>query len=342
MNLEVLQVLTYLLLGIAVTMYVVLDGFDLGVGALQIFAGEDRNRRIFLNSIGPFWDGNEVWLIIIVGVMFVGFPDVYAVVLSGFYTLLMCFLCGIVFRAVAIEFRSKLPSIKWRYTWDFLFWLSSLVITFGAGIALANLVKGVPVDADRELYYPFFKLFGLYPICFGVFSIFLFAMHGNHFLLMKTDGYVQDRVKKWIPYTISMFIVLFLVVTFWTWIESPHMLDRFITYPLFWLEPIALVCVILAMCVFTAKQKYGWSFLMSMCTIALLFGLYTIGTFPILVISTLSPETLSLTLFNASSSYTTLSITLIIACIGVPLVLGYGWILYHIFRGKTELHEHSY
>ena len=342
MSLEILQILVYCLLGIAVTFYVVLDGFDLGVGSLQIFAGEDRNRRIFLNSIGPFWDGNEVWLIVIVGVAFVGFPDVYASLLSGFYELLMIFICGIVFRAVAIEFRSKLPSLRWRYTWDFIFWFASLVITFGAGIALANLIKGVPIDADRELYYPFHKLFVPYSVFFGFFSIFLFAMHGNIFLLFKTDGYVQDRLRAWAPYTLSLFIVTFIVLTFWTWIECPHMLDHFVTYPLFFIVPVILICAIIAMCFFIAKHSYGWSFLMSMITIILLFSLFAIGTFPNIVISTLGSGALSLTLFNASSSYLTLSITLIIACIGIPLVLGYGWLLYHIFRGKTELHDQSY
>lgn len=342
MSFEILQLLVYCLLGIAVTMYVVLDGFDLGVGSLQIFAGDDRNRRIFLNSIGPFWDGNEVWLIIIVGVMFVGFPDVYASVLSGFYVMLMCFLCGIIFRAVAIEFRSKMPSLRWRYTWDTVFWLASLVITFGAGIALGNLIKGVPLDADRELYYPFYRLFGWYPIYFGIFSIILFAMHGNHFLLMKTDGYVQDRVRSWAPYTISLFILTFIGLTFFTWIECPHMLDNFLAHPIFWAVPALLVCVIAAKCFFVAKHMYGWGFFMSMLTIALMFSLYTIGTFPKIVISSTNPEKLSLTLYNASSSYTTLSVTMIIACIGVPIVLGYGWLLYHIFRGKTELHDHSY
>ena len=342
MSLEVLQILAYLLLGAAVTFYVVLDGFDLGVGSLQVFVGSDRNRRILLNSIGPFWDGNEVWLVIIVGVMFVAFPDMYATILSGFYVLLMCFLCAIIFRAVAIEFRSKLVSKRWRYTWDFIFWLSSLCITFGAGLALGNLIQGVPVDASRELYYPFAKMFGWYPICIGILSILLFVMHGNHFLLMKTQGELQNRLKRFIPYTITLFVIAFIALTIWTGIAFPYMHDRFIQYPAFWIVPLAVLAVIALMCFFTAKQMYGISFLLSMLTITGLFILYMISTFPKLVISSLGRETLSLTLYNASSSFTTLSVTLVIACIGVPIVIAYGWILYHIFRGKTELHKHSY
>ncbi len=342
MELQFLQILAYLLLGAAVTFYVVLDGFDLGVGSLHLLVRGDKNRRMFLNSIGPFWDGNEVWLVIIVGVMFVAFPDMYAIVLSGLYLLLMCFLSAIIFRAVAIEFRSKHPSKAWRSAWDIVFWLSSIFITFGAGVALGNLIKGVPVDATRELYYPFHCLFTGYPVCVGISSIILFAMHGNHFLLMKTEGELHKQLRRWIPYTIALFIIALVIMTIWTALEFPYMHDHFIEHPLFWAVPLLLVLVIGTMCVFTAKRCHGWAFLMSMLTITLMFVLYMMSTFPKLIISSLGKETLSLTLYNASSSYTTLAVTLIIAALGVPLVLAYGWVLYHIFRGKTQLHEHSY
>ena len=156
MSIEVLQILAYLIVGAATVLYVVLDGFDLGVGILQIFAGKDDNRRIFLNSIGPFWDGNEVWLIAIVGALFVAFPDVYAILLSGFYLLIMVLLLGIILRAVAIEFRSKEESLTWRYFWDTVFWFASVIMTFTAGVLLSNLMTGLPITADRELIY-FFK-----------------------------------------------------------------------------------------------------------------------------------------------------------------------------------------
>ncbi len=342
MNFEFLQIFAYLLLGAAVTFYVVLDGFDLGVGSLHLFAGNDKNKRLFLNSIGPFWDGNEVWLVIIVGVMFVAFPDMYAAVLSGFYLLMMCFLSAIIFRAVAIEFRSKHPSKAWRLTWDAIFWLSSLGITFGAGVTLGNLIKGVPLDATRELYYPFSSLFTAYPVCVGILSIFLFAMHGNHFLLMKTEGELHNKLIRWIPYTIGLFVITFIIMTVWTALEFPYMHDHFLEYPMFWSIPLLLVVIISTMCFFTAKKYHGWAFIMSMLTISLLFVLYMIGTFPKLVISSLGKDSLSLTLYNASSSHTTLTVIFVIACIGVPAILAYGWVLYHIFRGKTELHEHSY
>lgn len=341
MPLEALQILWYIVVGLAVTFYVVLDGFDLGVGALQLFAGDDKSRRIFLNSIGPFWDGNEVWLIIIAGALFVGFPDVYAVIFSGFYILMMVLLFGIICRAVAIEFRSKEKSLMWRYFWDFVFWLGSLVITFAAGILLGNLLMGVPVNENRELYYSFGSLFTAYPICIGIFSIFLFVMHGNQFLLMKTEGAIQERLYKFSYVTIPLFYGWFITMTIWTWVELPYMIDRFKQFWLFWLAPLALVIAMLLIAFFTKVRKHGLGFLCSMVSICLLFLLFAIGMFPKLVISTISPG-YSLDLYNSSSAYTTLTVALIIACIGIPLVLGYGLLLYYVFRGKTKLHDHSY
>jgi cytochrome d ubiquinol oxidase subunit II len=341
MPLEILQILWYLVVGAAGVFYVILDGFDLGVGSLQIFGGKDRNRRVFLNSIGPFWDGNEVWLIIIVGALFVGFPDVYAVVLSGFYLLFMCLLSGVIFRAVAIEFRSKHPSQIWRSAWDFVFWLSSLVITFTIGLILGNLVKGVPVDSSRELYYSFSALLNPYSVCIGIFSIFLFAMHGNFFLLMKTEEEVYVRLRKFIPVTIALFIFSLIVMTIWTWIQFPYMGKRFIEYPVFCILPFLLLVAMSAMLIACKKRKDGFAFLFSMVTIAILFAFFAVGTFPNFVISSLGAE-YNLTLYNSSAEYMTLTIALIIAGIGVPLVLAYGWLLYYIFKGKTRLHKHSY
>lgn len=338
---ETMQILIYSILGLAIVFYVVLDGFDLGVGALQIFAGTDENRRVFLNSIGPFWDGNEVWLIIIGGLLFVGFPDVYAVIFSGFYTLMMCLLAGIIFRAVAIEFRSKLESQRWRFFWDTVFWVASLAIIFGAGLLIANILKGLPVDANRELYFSFGSLFSGYAILVAMMSIFLFTMHGGLFLLMKTEGKLQQRIHYWPLISTFCFYGLFLVATIWTWISYPYMVHRFIAYPLFWLVPMFLVIVFVGILVFHHRRLYEWAFLCSMTSISLIFLIFAIGFFPHLLRSVISPN-YDLTLFNASASPTTMKITLLITVIGIPLVLIYGWILYRTFRGKTQLHDHSY
>ncbi|MBS0584920.1 MAG: cytochrome d ubiquinol oxidase subunit II [Verrucomicrobia bacterium] len=342
MPLEILQLAWYTVVVIAIIFYVILDGFDLGVGSLQLFIKGDTERRICLNSIGPFWDGNEVWLIAIGGGLFVGFPDVYASVFSGFYVLLMIYLAGIIFRACAIEFRSKHTSNLWRKTWDTVFWFSSLTITFGSGILLGSFVQGVPLNASREIYLSFWSLFTRYTVGMGLMAVFLFAMHGNHFLLLKTEGELQARIYKLFPWTTALFLITFTIMTIWTWSLFPYMGALFIEMPLFWFLPGLLIGAFCAKIWASIKGRYGLSFFFSMLTISLLFLLFVAGTFPNMVISSIDRDLYSLTLYNSSSTATTLKVALMIAFIGVPLVLLYGYILYATFRGKTRLHDHSY
>ncbi len=342
MTYEILQLLWYMVVGGAVIFYVMLDGFDLGVGTIHYFARTDRDRRIFINSIGPFWDGNEVWLVVIGGALFVGFPDVYAVSFSGFYTILMILLAGIIARACGIEFRSKHESLKWRALWDGIFCLSSIAMTFGVGVILGNLIQGVPITAERELYFSFWALFTPYTVGIGLLSIALFAMHGNNFLLMKTEGKLQNDLRKKAPYFILTFTALLLVMTLWTWKSHSYMSIRYLEEPLFCAVPLFLVILLILMTKALQNFKYGRAFIFSMFSIAFLFILFAIGTFPNFMISTINKELYSLTLFNASSSETTLIVACTIAVIGLPLVLAYGFCLYYIFHGKTKLHDHSY
>lgn len=342
MSIELMQILAYLIVGAAVVFYVVLDGFDLGVGILQIFAGKDRDRRIFLNSIGPFWDGNEVWLIAIVGALFVAFPDVYAILLSGFYLLIMLMLLGLITRAVAIEFRSKEESLAWRYTWDAIFWLASVIITFSAGVLLGNLLLGVPITSERELYLSFLDNFHPYSIFMGIFAIALFAMHGNIFLLTKTEGDLQKKLHGYAAFIIPLFYLFFIAATIWTWAAVPRITGVFLDYPAFFIVPGCLVMVMGFIPYFLTTKRYGYTFLFSMIAIILLFSLTLIGTFPNMIPSSLDYAQNTLTIYNASAQRMTLGVTLIIAVIGIPLVIFYGIILYTIFRGKTVLTDHSY
>lgn len=342
MTLEILQLLWYMVVGAAVIFYVMLDGFDLGVGSIHYFARTDRDRRIFLNSIGPFWDGNEVWLVVIGGALFVGFPEVYAVSFSGFYTMLMILLAGIIARVCGIEFRSKHESPAWRALWDAVFCFSSIAMTFGIGILLGNLVQGVPIDANRELYYSFWNLFTPYTIGIGLLSIALFAMHGNNFLLMKTEGKLQNNLRKKAPFFILAFTLLLIIMTLWTWKAHSYMVVRYLEYPFFCIAPILFVVLLILMTKALQKFKYGLAFVYSMLSIAFLFSLFSLGTFPNLMISSIDKDLYSLTLFNSSSSQTTLEVACTIAVIGLPLVLAYGFCLYYIFHGKTTLHDHSY
>ncbi len=149
-----LETLWYGVIGVAALFYVVLDGFDLGVGALHLLARNDTQRRVFLNAIGPVWDGNEVWIVIVMGGLFAGFPNAYATIFSGFYTLLMFLIAGLIFRAAAIEFRSKRESSIWRNLWDVVFAFSSILVAFILGVLIGNMVEGIPLNASQIFYAP--------------------------------------------------------------------------------------------------------------------------------------------------------------------------------------------
>jgi cytochrome bd ubiquinol oxidase subunit II len=336
-----LQMLWYFVIGISIIFYAVLDGFDLGVGMLQLFTKKDRERRIFLNAIGPVWDGNEVWLVIVGGALFAGFPPVYATLVSGFYSLVMLLLCGLIFRAVAIEFRSKKKSYRWRQFWDVTFCLASYLIAFGLGVALGNLVGGVPVDAQGNFSMEFTAIFGPYPILVGILSVALFMMHGAIYLTMKASGDLHLKMRRWVTKTMIFFAVSYVAVTDMTLIYMPHMTEPFKKNPLLFFIVILGFSALLCVPYFFKKGRDFLAFGCSCFGIALLVALFGIGSYPYLVRSSVDPIN-SLTVFNSSSSKLTLQILFFIVLLGIPLVLAYGTMVYRIFRGKVTLGPTSY
>jgi cytochrome bd ubiquinol oxidase subunit II len=342
MDASILPLLWYFIIGVCVIFYVALDGFDLGVGIMNFFTKKDEERRVFLNSIGPVWDGNEVWLVIVGGAMFAGFPDVYATLFSGFYYLCMLLLAGLIFRAVAIEFRSKRKSKNWRMTWDAIFSSASLLISFGLGLTLGNLIQGLPLNENREFTGTFALFFTPFPILIGFFTVSLLMMHGSIYLAMKTEGALHTRLRLWAKRCIVVFVGFYILTTLVTWITAPHMIDRFKDNPWWLLVPLAALLSILNVPRMFARNNDGWAFLNSCFCIALLFGVFGIGTFPYLVRSSINPDLNSLTFINAAASQLTLKVLLIIVAIGVPLVLAYGALVYRIFRGKVKLDKSSY
>jgi cytochrome d ubiquinol oxidase subunit II len=342
MNEFVLSLLWYLIIGFSVAFYVILDGFDLGVGIMNFFTKQDRDRRVFLNAIGPVWDGNEVWLVIVGGALFAGFPDVYATLFSGFYNLCMLLLAALIFRAVAIEFRSKRESKRWRLIWDALFSCSSLLIAFGLGIVLGNLMDGIPLNENKDFVGSFAMFFRPFPILIGFFTVSLLMMHGSIYLAMKTEGALHKRLCLWSNRCIWGFVAIYVVTSVVTWVQAPHLIDRFKEDPLFLIVPLAtLLCILNIPRMFT-RHSIGWAFLFSCFSIALLFCVFGIGTFPYLVRSSLHPEANSLSFFNASASALTLKVLLIMVAIGIPLVFLYGTYAYRVFRGKVKLDKMSY
>ena len=187
--------------------YIVLDGFDLGVGMLHPFAAkEDRERRIVLNSIGPIWDGNEVWLVVGGGVLFAAFPVVYAAMFSGFYWALMFVLIALILRTVAIEFRGKRESSRWRALWDTVFSVSSFGLALLLGVAFGNVVTGVPLDKNGEVLIDnLLDLLKPFVLFLGVTTVAMLLMHGALYLVVKTEGDLQARVRRWVPRYIALF-----------------------------------------------------------------------------------------------------------------------------------------
>ncbi len=337
-----MSLMWYIVVGLAVVFYVILDGFDLGTGILHLFTKKDEDRRIFLNAIGPFWDGNEVWLVIVGGALFAGFPDVYATLFSGFYDLCMLLLCGLIFRAVAIEFRSKKESQKWRQTWDVIFSVASLVITFGIGLAFGNLIEGIPLDAHKDFVGTLEIFFRPYPVLMGVFTCSLLMMHGSIFLAMKTEGKLHQRLRRWVSKCVIFFLAMYVITTVATVMAQPHMIERMQQQPVWFIVPLLAFLAILNVPREFTHNRDGRAFAFSCLGIVLLFCLYGIGMFPVLVRSTIDPVTHSLTYLNAASSALTLKVLLIIVAIGVPLVLAYGTMIYRIFKGKVKLGPTSY
>ncbi|MDF2550123.1 MAG: cydB [Chlamydiales bacterium] len=343
MELEHLQMLWFGIFAILVTGYAVLDGFDLGVGILQpLFSKDDYDRRVMLNTIGPVWDGNEVWLVTAGGALFAGFPAVYATFFSALYTPFMVLLAALIFRAVAIEFRSKKPMKWWRSCWDWMFSLSSLVITLCMGVALGKLVTGIPLDAQQEFNGSLGDLFDPYSLLMAVTATALFTMHGCIYAVMKTEGETHDRLRVWVNPTIIFFIICYALLTMVTLIYLPHMTEALRDRPIFFLLAVFNMLAIANIPREISRGKDGRAFLCSSLSIIFLMLLFAVGTFPTVLRASNDPEHLSLTIYNASSSYLTLKTLLIIAGIGFPMIISYTIGIYWVFRGKVKLDKTSY
>ncbi len=335
------ETIWFILVGILLTGYAILDGFDLGVGALHLFVKKDEHRRLLLNSIGPVWDGNEVWLVVGGGALFAAFPQAYATVFSGFYLPFMALLCCLIFRSVAIEFRSKEPWRWWRRLWDGAFCFGSVMAAFLIGVTMGNLVRGIPLDADHEFVGTLGGLLNPYALLLGATTVIMFALHGAIYLAMKTEGELQAIVRRWIPPLIGVLLGFYVLFNFYTLMEVPSVVDTVRQRP-YILAVMALdVLVMLNIPREIYRGREFNAFLSSCLGMILLMATFGLTYFPNVVLSSPLPEH-SLTIANAASSQKTLGIMLIIAAMGVPLVLSYTVCIYYIFRGKTKITSRSY
>lgn len=336
-----LNTIWFFLVGVLITGYAILDGFDLGVGVLHLFTESSQERRLFLNAIGPVWDGNEVWLLTGGGALFAAFPMVYATVFSGFYLALMLLLVALIFRAVSLEFRGKVDSERWRRIWDWAFGFGSLLPAVLFGIAFGNILRGVPIDAAGRWGGSFLGLLNPYAILIGVLSLVLFTMHGAVYLTMKTDGALRERMILWASGSWIALVVLYFLATLATIFVSPFLFEGLLRNPLFWILFILLLASLLTVPAFLKAARHFRAFLASALTIACMIGLSAVCLFPRLVPSS-TDLAYSLTITNASSSQTTLATMLVIALLGMPLVIGYTIFIYRVFKGKVVLTSDSY
>src|SRR5262245_44270466 len=332
----------FILLGALLAGYAVLDGFDLGVGIVHLLARTDRDRRLFINAIGPIWDGNEVWLITFGGALFAAFPSAYATIFSGFYLAFMALLFALIFRAVSIEFRSKMTSIGWRRAWDLAFCGSSLLASFLFGVAIGNGMIGIPLDARGVFIGTIVDLLNPYALMAGVTVVAMFAMHASMYLFLKLPhGELRDRVRNWMWHTWGLFLVLYVLGSMYTLFAIPKVIANFQRHP--WAAAIVVLNVLavanVPRSVFLGKPFHA--FASSTATIVALVSLFEMPLCPILVTASNDPA-FSLTIYNASSSAKTLWIMFLIVIIAMPFVLSYTIAVYWTFRGRVELGEHSY
>ena len=342
MSYEALAVTWFVLEGVLLAGYAFLDGFDLGVGILHPFVPRtDLERRISMNSIGPLWDGNEVWLVTFGGALFAAFPEAYATVFSGFYTAFMLLLVALISRAVSMEFRSKVESPAWRRAWDGLFFAGSLAATLLFGVAVGNAMIGVPIDASGNVTSSVVDQLGPYPLLVGAMTVALFAMHGGLFLYLKTEGEFQARLRDVLWRSWGLFMVAFMLTTIATVALIPRATENFRRFPWAVLVVVGTVLAVanIPRCLY--RDRPGLAFLSSGGVIAGLVALFGLALYPNLVTAAGDPSR-SVTIWNAASSSRTLGIMLVIAAVGMPFVLAYSGVIYWTFRGKVRLGEHSY
>jgi cytochrome d ubiquinol oxidase subunit II len=324
------------LLGALLAGYAVLDGFDLGVGILHLaVARDDRERRALIGSIGPLWDGNEVWLVVFGGALFAAFPSAYATVFSGFYTAFMVLLFALIFRAVSIEFRGKRAGRRWRGAFDVGFCAASSVVSFLFGVAVGNAMLGLPLDARGDYAGTLLGQLHPYALLVGGLVVALFALHGAAYLGLRLEGALARRAHAAAWHCFGIFLVLFLLVTIATLTAVPRATANFERWPLLWAVPVANVLAIANVPRTLYRGRPGQAFVSSSAMILALVALLGAALYPNLVASRPDPAH-GITIFDAASSPHTLTLMLAMAGFGMPLVLAYTGIVYWTFRGRVR------
>ena len=365
-----LRVIWWLLLGVLLVGFAVMDGFDLGVGTLLPFvARTDEERRLVINTVGPVWEGNQVWLILGGGAIFAAWPPLYAVSFSGFYLAMFLILFALILRPVGFKYRGKLPSQRWRNNWDWALFIGGFIPALIMGVAVGNVLLGVPYhfDDSQRVWYTgtFFGLLTPFALLAGLLSVAMLVSHGAAMLVLKTDGPVADRSARFGSIAALLSFVLFAVAGAWVAFGLPGYavtsqvvtdgasnpllktaeltaaggwLHNYSTMPATVLAPAVGLLGALASFVLLRKRRGGLAFIASGLSIAGIIFTVGFAIFPFLLPSSSQPGS-SLTLWDASSSHLTLWIMLLATVIFLPIIIGYTTWVYRVLKGKTTLTE---
>jgi len=337
----VLESVWFFLWGLLWAVYFMTDGFDLGVGSLLPFLGKsEEDKKIMINSLGPLWDGNEVWLLTAGGVTFAAFPKVYAVMFSSLYSALMLILFALIVRGVAFEFRGKVDSPAWRKLWDACLFIGSILPAILFGVAFANIFRGIPIDADGVYQGTLLTLLNPYGLAGGVLFLLLFLVHGALWLSIKSDGDLQRRAaavahKLW-PVELGM-AVIFLIASFF----ATRLYDNYLAHPLLFIIILLAVAGLLGIKVFLARQAMFKAWFSSALTIVAATFYGVVGLYPNMFPSNLDAN-FSLTAHNSASSPLTLKIMLVVVILFVPIVLAYQTWNYFLFKSKVTREDLVY
>lgn len=309
--------------------YLVLEGFDFGVGMLMPVLGkDDTDRRVLINTIGPHWDGNEVWLITAGAGTFAAFPEWYGTLFSAYFLPLLIIVVALVVRAVAFEYRGKHHTARWRANWDRTIFVTSLLPALLWGVALSGLLNGIPIDGDKQFSGTFFDLVQPYALVGGLTTLSLCLLCGAVFLGMKTEGELREQARTTSKRLAPVAAGLVLVFTLWTsWGVMGDVIPNLLML-------IAVSGAAGAVVLTTGRQNEGWTFLVVALTIAFTVGGLFVQLYPNVMVSS-TAEANNLTIYNASSATYTLTVMTIVALLMLPIVLLYQAVSYYVFRARV-------
>ncbi len=359
-----LRLIWWLLLGLLLIAFAIMDGFDLGVVTLLPWVAKtDKEKRLVINTVGPVWEGNQAWIILGAGAIFAAWPYVYAAAFSGFYLAMLLALCGFILRPVSFKYRSKLTNPTWRKTWDKLLMLSGFIPALIFGVAIGNILQGVPFHFDEMLrfYYTgtFWALLNPFALLCGVLSVIMLSMHGAVYLCSKTRDIVQIRAMKAAKICALLVIVLFAIGGLWSLrlesyvlihpvssfapsnplhkvmsLEYHHALDNYRHYSYFIIAPVSgfLGALLVLLCV--RLQRYKWAFISSALSVFGVIATVGVRLFPVLLPSSSNPSQ-SLLIWDASSSQATLQLMLWVGVVFFPIIIAYTTWVYRVMRGPV-------